>query len=165
LWRNVGMGPAPGGSRRFRVATQGVGPYFDSSHVGRGAAFGDLDDDGDVDIVVNHKGGPAGLLRNDTPLGDNRWIRLKLRGTRSNRDAIGTKIQAVVGGLTITRQRKGGVSMQSTGDPRVTIGLGPHERIETLLVRWPSGVETTLKDVETNRELELVEPDDPSPQP
>jgi hypothetical protein len=162
LWRNVGMGSGPGGSRRFKLATQGVGPYFDASHVGRGAAFGDLDDDGDIDIVVNHKGGAPALLRNDTPRGENRWIRLALRGTRSNRDAIGAQIQAVVGERTIVRQRKGGCSMESTNDPRVTIGLGPSKRIETLLIRWPSGAETTMKVVETNREIEIVEPEGPA---
>lgn len=157
LFRNVALGTGPGSSRRFRLATRGVGPYFDASHVGRGAAFGDLDDDGDIDIVINQKEGQASILRNDTPMGDNRWIRIKLTGTKSNRDAIGARIEVVLGDRTITRQRKGGYSLESTNDPRVVIGLGPVERIETLIIRWPSGAETILKDVPTNRQLDIVE--------
>ena len=65
--------------RRFQLATRDVGPYFASGHVARGAAFGDLDDDGDLDIVVNHKDAAPAVLRNDTPT-ENRWIRLKLEG-------------------------------------------------------------------------------------
>ena len=75
--------------KRFRLSTRDVGPYFDTTHVGRGAAFGDLDNDGDIDIVVNEKDRPAAVLRNDTPT-KNHWVRLALQGTRSNRDAIGT---------------------------------------------------------------------------
>ncbi len=166
LWRNVAMGEDTiSGSRRFRIATRDVGPYFEASHVGRGVAYGDLDDDGDIDLVVNHKDGQAGILRNDTPMGDNRWIRLKLTGTQSNRDAIGSQVQVVTSSRTIVRQRKGGVSLESTNDPRLTIGVGPNETIETLIVRWPSGVETTLKNVATNQQLDLVEPDAPLGEP
>lgn len=158
LHRNVPVGSGPASGRRFQLATRGVGPYFDTGHVGRGAAFGDLDDDGDLDIVVNHKDGPPALLRNDTPAAGNRWIRLKLRGSASNRDAIGTQVQVVADGRTIYRQLKGGGSLESSNDPRLLIGVGPAERLETVIVTWPSGRETSLKDVETNRELELEEP-------
>src|SRR5206468_3853233 len=87
--RNVAIKNGPG--RRFSLATRDVGPYFDAKHVARGAAFGDFDNDGDVDIVINHKDGAAALLRNDTPA-DNRWVQLQLVGTRSNRDAIGARV-------------------------------------------------------------------------
>jgi hypothetical protein len=158
LHRNLGLGTGPGTSRRFKRATVGAGPYFDSSHVGRGAAFGDIDNDGDIDIVINHKGGPPAILRNDTPT-DNRWIRLVLVGRSSNRDSIGAQIEVVLPGLTIKRQCKGGGSMLSTNDPRVLIGVGPHPSIESLIIRWPSGAEITLKNVETNKEHKLEEPD------
>ena len=78
--------------KRFRLATRDAGPYFDTKHVGRGAAFGDLDNDGDIDIVVNHKDGAPALLRNDTK-SDNHWVRFALQGTKSNRDAIGAKLE------------------------------------------------------------------------
>ena len=93
--------------RRFRLATRDAGPYFDADHVGRGAAFGDLDDDGDIDIVVNHKDGAPALLRNDTETA-NHWIRLSLVGTVSNRDAVGARVEVELDGRTIVRQRKGG---------------------------------------------------------
>ncbi len=158
LHRNVPLGEGPGASRRFRLATLAAGPYFEQGHVGRGAAFGDLDNDGDIDIVVNHKDGAPALLRNDTPT-ENRWVRFDLRGTRSNRDAVGTRIEVVTGVRTIDRQRKGGCSLESANDPRVLIGVGPVDRLETVLVHWPSGAETILKDLETNKTYELVEPD------
>jgi hypothetical protein len=160
LFRNV---PAEGNrrrasstARRFQLSTRGVGPYFLSKHAGRGAAFGDIDDDGDIDIVVNHKDAAPAILRNDTP-GDYRWVRLKLTGTRSNRDGIGATIEVVAGGRTITRQRKGGCSMESTNDPRLVIGLGAVETIDRITVRWPSGALTMLEDVAPNQTYTIVE--------
>ncbi len=158
IHRNVALGDGPDAARRFQLATFGAGLYFESSHVGRGAAFGDLDNDGDIDIVINHKDGPPALLRNDTPADRNHWLRLKLRGTTSHREAIGTKVAVIAGGRTIDRQLKGGCSLESTNDPRLLIGVGPASKLETVLVKWPSGRETVLKDVTTDQELELIEP-------
>jgi hypothetical protein len=146
--------------RRFRLATRDAGAYFATKHAGRGAAFGDIDNDGDIDIVVNHKDAPPALLRNDTK-NDNRWIRLDLRGTRSNRDAIGTRVAVSAGGRTITRQRKGGCSMESASDPRLLIGVGPAAVVDQLVIRWPSGAVTTREHLETNRAYSLVEPEEP----
>jgi hypothetical protein len=141
------------------LATFGAGAYFDASHVGRGAAIGDIDNDGDLDIAINHKDDQAVLLRNDTPT-KNRWIRLKLIGTTSNRDSVGARIEVLVNGRTIVRQRKGGTSMLSSNDPRVLVGLGECDRIEKLIVQWPkpNGGRIELKNVETNQQLELTEP-------
>ena len=146
--------------RRFKIATRDVGPYFASKHVGRGAAFGDLDDDGDIDIVVNHKDAPPAVLRNDTPMNGNTWIRLQLVGTKSNRDAIGTLIKVEAGPRTIYRQRKGGCSMMATNDGRVLIGLGKAPVVERITLRWPSGIETVLKDVKPGQTLKVVEKGD-----
>src|SRR5262249_48749237 len=139
-----------------RLATRDAGPYFDSKHVGRSAAFGDIDDDGDIDIVLNHKDGPAGLLRNDTK-SENHWIRLDLQGTRSNRDAIGTRVEVVAGNLKLKRQRKGGCSMGASNDPRLLIGVGPVEVVEKVTISWPSGSVTTLENVKTGQTHKVVE--------
>jgi hypothetical protein len=145
---------------RFRLATRDAGPYFDTGHVGRGAAFGDLDNDGDIDIVVNHKDGPPALLRNDT-VSPNHWIRVELQGTRSNRDAIGAKVKIVAGGRTIVRHRKGGVSMESSCDPRLTIGVGTAEVVSKLTVIWPSGTTSTLENLKIDCAYIVVEPATP----
>jgi hypothetical protein len=142
---------------RFRLSTRDAGPYFDAKHVGRGAAFGDLDNDGDTDIVVNHKDGPPALLRNDTATG-NHWIRLELRGIRSNRDAVGARVEVRAGGRTIYRQRKGGVSMESANDPRLLIGIGEAEEAESLTVHWPSGTVSRHEHLAAGRSYPIVEP-------
>lgn len=155
---NVPAGDIPDGSRRFKLATKDAGPYFSSTHVGRGAGFADLDNDGDWDIVVNHKDDLPAILRNDTPAGDNRWIRLKLVGTESNRDAIGTRVEVSAGKSTIVRQVKGGTGLESTNDPRLLIGLGPVSEVQKLTIRWPRGKTTVLENVAVDRELEVIEP-------
>jgi enediyne biosynthesis protein E4 len=148
--------------KRFRLATKDAGPYFDTKHVGRGAAFGDLDNDGDIDIVVNHKDGAAALLRNDTK-SNNHWIKFVLQGTKSNRDAIGTKIEVTAGDRTIHRQRKGGYSMQATNDPRVLVGIGPATLVTKVVIRWPSKIVSTLEILKVDQEYKVVEPPTSTP--
>jgi len=143
--------------KRFRLATRAAGSYFETRHVGRGAAFGDIDNDGDMDIVVNHKDAAPALLRNDTKT-DNHWVRLELQGTRSNRDAVGTRVEIKAGGRTIFRQRKGGYSLESANDPRLLIGVGPVGMVDKVTLRWPSGVVSTLEHLKTDRSYKVVEP-------
>ncbi len=145
--------------KRFKLSTRDVGPYFDKTHVGRGAAFGDLDNDGDIDIVVNEKDGHAAVLRNDTPT-KNHWVRLVLQGTKSNRDAVGTRVEVDTGERVIHRQRKGGVSMESANDPRLLIGVGAVPLLKKITIRWPSGIVTTREDVKVDQEYKIVEPKD-----
>jgi enediyne biosynthesis protein E4 len=160
LLRNVALGVGKDASRRFRISTRDVGPYFDSKHVGRGAAFGDFNDDGRIDIVVNHKDAPPAVLRNDTKLGDNHWIRLKLRGTKSNRDAVGARIEVTAGKHTIYRQRKGGYSMESSNDPRVLIGIGPVDTVSKVVIHWPAGgPDSVLENIEANKSYDVIEPE------
>ena len=148
--------------KRFRLATRDAGPYFDTGHVGRGAAFGDVDNDGDVDIVVNHKDAAPALLRNDTRSGHH-WIRFALQGTKSNRDAIGARLEITTGERTIYRQRKGGYSMQATNDSRVTVGLGDAAEVKKVVVRWPSGVVQVLENLKIGQEHKVIEPKKTSP--
>jgi hypothetical protein len=156
--------------KRFRLSTREVGPYFDSVHVGRGAAFGDLDNDGDIDIVVNEKDHRAAVLRNDTPT-KNHWIRLVLQGTRSNRDAVGARVEIPTGKTTekgeytIVRQRKGGVSMECANDPRLLIGVGDLKELKKVTIRWPSGIVSKLENVKVDQDYKIVEPKDGTPEP
>jgi len=143
--------------QRFQLATRDAGRYFDSDRVGRGAAFGDIDDDGDIDIVVNHKDGAPALLRNDTPT-DNHWIRLSLVGTKSNRDAIGARVEVELTGRTLVRQRKGGSSLESAHDPRLLFGLGAETEARKVTIRWPSGRVSTAEHLAADTSYRVVEP-------
>jgi hypothetical protein len=149
---------------RFRLATRDAGLYFDQDHVARGAAFGDIDNDGDIDIVVNHKDGAPALLRNDTNSAHH-WIRLTLVGTLSNRDGIGARIEVDRGDRTIFRQRKGGSSLESAHDPRILVGLGQQTQAHSVTIRWPSGRLSRAEELDCDTSYRVVEPREPSPAP
>ena len=124
--------------------------------VSRGAAFGDMDNDGDVDIVISNLKDAPTVLRNDSG-NASRWLTVKLIGTDCNRDAIGTRVTVVSGELTQMREVKSGSGYLSQNDLRLHFGLADATRVDTLTVRWLCGRVQTLQNVETNQVLVILE--------
>ena len=124
--------------------------------VSRGTAFGDIDNDGDVDIVVSNLKDAPTLLRNDSDK-TSRWLSVKLVGTHCNRDAIGARVTVVSGNLTQIREVKSGSGYLSQNDLRLHFGLGDATRVDKLTVRWLCGKVQTLQGVETNQVLVISE--------
>ncbi len=123
--------------------------------VGRGAAYGDYDKDGDLDVLITENDGAAHLWRNDTPGGA--YLRIAVRGRQSNRDGIGTRIRAIRDGLRMERRVRTGSSYLSQSEMEVTFGLGAGMHVDSLIVDWPSGVQEIFADVEGNRTVLLIE--------
>jgi hypothetical protein len=124
--------------------------------VSRGAAVGDFDNDGDLDILVNNNGQPAQLLRNDGG-NANHWLEIFLIGTRSNRDGVGARVRLVAGDLTLYDQRKGGMSYQSAQDPRLHFGLGQRATVNSIEITWPSGAVTKLTNLKSDQTIAVKE--------
>lgn len=144
---------------RFTNASEQAGKAFTYPWAGRGAAFGDIDNDGDIDIAVSNCGQKAYILRND---GGNRnnWLSLKMVGAKSNRDGIGCRVKIVTGaGLTQSYMVNTSSSYLSASDKRLTVGLGQEQAAKLIEIRWPSGIVQTLKDVKSNQMLTLKEPE------
>ena len=149
LFRNEGGG-------RFRDITTQAGPAFAEKHSARGSAVGDLDNDGDPDLVVNNMDETPSLLRNEGPR--RRWIGFRLQGGRKNRAALGAKVTIVSGPLRQVEEVHAGSSHNSSGDPRLLFGLGSTTAPIQVEIRWPTGKKQTLSDVAANRYHTLREP-------
>ena len=141
---------------RFEPATleSGAGPV--TPHSSRGAAFGDFDNDGDVDILVFNMNEPPSLLRNDY-VGPNHWLEVKLEGTSSNRAALGAVVRVTVSGRTEAQAVLSQASYYSHNDLRLHFGLGAAAAAETIEVRWPNGRVETLNDVRGGRVVTIKE--------
>jgi hypothetical protein len=142
---------------RFHNVAPGAGDYLTSPHMGRGVAAGDLDDDGDIDLVISHVNEPVSILANETPT-EASWVGLRLIGRQSARDAIGARVAITAAGKRQTRQRKGGGSYASTSDPRLYFGVPHAKQIDEVEIRWPSGAVQTLRDVPVGRVTTIIEP-------
>jgi hypothetical protein len=143
-------------SGRFRDASAEAGEPFRASWVARGVAVGDLDDDGDLDVVVSTLDDRARVLRNEG--GGGHWLQIRLEGRKSNRDGIGAEVRVVTasGALRHATARTAG-SYLSSCDRRVHFGLGPETQVRSVEVRWPSGIVQRLADVKGDQILSIVE--------
>jgi hypothetical protein len=149
LFRNEGNGT-------FKEVGLSAGPGFRLEKVGRGLAVGDIDNDGDLDLLINNCNQTADLLRNDNYT-KNHWLMIKTVGTKSNRDGIGTRLTLTANGFTQIREIKAGSSYQSQNDTRVHFGLGKASSVDRLELRWPSGTLDALKDLTTDQILTVRE--------
>ncbi len=132
------------------------GPGIAALHSSRGAAFGDVDNDGDVDALVMNMNEPPSLLRNDARTTGN-WIRVQLRGTTSNRAAIGATVIVTAAGRKQARVVASQSSYYSHGDLRLHFGLGDARQVDEIEVRWPNGAVERLAGVATRRTVSIVE--------
>jgi hypothetical protein len=139
------------------VTEKESGPDLFQPLVGRGASYADIDGDGDLDALVTATGQPPRLLRNDQQLGHH-WLRLKLTGTESNRDAIGAWVEVELADRTLRRQVMPSRSYLSQVELPVTFGLGDDDRVRRVIVHWPCGATQEVEVPAVDRVIELVEP-------
>ena len=148
LFRNLGNGT-------FSEVPEEDQPDLAARHVSRGCAFGDFDNDGDLDILIMNQNEPPTLLRNDAPR-ENHWIKIRLHGTRSNRSALGARVTVRSGSKVQVQELMSQTSYVSSNDPRLHFGLGAAV-VADVEVRWPMGSVEQHKDVPVDRLITMVE--------
>ena len=149
LFMNIGNG-------KFVNITNKAGKGMKVKLSSRGAAFDDLDNDGDIDaVILNTKSKPT-ILRNDTA-GNNHWIVIRLKGVKSSRDGTGARVKVVAAGLSQIDEVHSGRSYQSHYGTRLHFGLGKHKKIDKIEVKWPSGTVDVLKNIEANQVITITE--------
>lgn len=148
VFRNLGNG-------KFEELTAEAGPGVAARHSSRGCAFGDFDNDGDIDILIMNMNEPPSLLRNDVSGGAN-WLKVKLIGTKSNRSAIGARVTISYGNRRQTQEVCSQSSFYSSSDHRLHFGLGPISKAD-LVIRWPNGATERIMGVGCNRIVTVTE--------
>ena len=156
----------PGGQEDIFLKNSGDGTFIDVSKqtgvarlgkmLGRGTAFGDYDQDGDVDILLLNAGEKAVLLRNQGG-NQNHWLHLKLFGTISNRDGVGAQVRLTVNDQTQLREVICGSSYLSQSSLELEFGLGKAEEVDSIEIRWPSGIRQILTEINVNQHLQIIE--------
>ena len=149
LFLNIGGG-------KFRNVSDQAGSWFKTKRVARGAAFGDVDNDGDIDVLIAHNNDAPALLVNDGG-NKNNWLQVKLTGKKGNRDGIGAKVFVTVGGKTVYDQVHSTYSFASANDLRVHFGLGNAEFVDALRVEWASGQKDVFQRVKANQIFPVTE--------
>jgi hypothetical protein len=150
------------GNGKFQDVNATAGDAFQVPALHRGAAVGDLDNDGRMDVVVSVLNGPAKLFHNVTKTG-NHWILLQLRGAKSNRMGIGAQIKLTTpDGVTQFNEVTTSVGYASSSDSRVHFGLGASIIAKQIDIAWPSGIRQTLRNVQGDRVVDIEEPKAPT---
>jgi enediyne biosynthesis protein E4 len=152
LFRNLGKG-------KFVEVTNSMGAAFVAPRVGRGAAYADVYNDGRLDLLLSTNGGPAYLFRNEAQGGSaaHRSVRLKLVGTKSNRDGIGAVVRLSSGGESQTQMLRSGSSYLSSSELVLTFGLAQRDKVESIEIRWPSGQVDRLSSVPAGQTITVTE--------
>jgi hypothetical protein len=144
---------------RFEDVSSRAGAAVQVPRLGRGCAFGDLDNDGDIDIVINNLDSPPTILRNE---GGNRanWLQVKCLGTKSNRSAIGARVSVRIGDRRLIDEVMSGGSYYSHNDLRLHFGLGYSKKVDAVEVAWPSGLKTSMRNIDANQSITIEEKPD-----
>jgi len=153
IFRNLGKGD-------FQEVTKSLGAGFAAPRVGRGAAYADINNDGRLDLLLSTNGGPVYLFENDftgNVGAANKSLRIKLIGTKSNRDGIGAVVKLTAGGESQTEMLRSGSSYLSASELVLTFGLAMHDQAESVEIRWPSGQVEKLSNIAAGQTITVTE--------